>query len=89
MKELTYNNESYIFIDEILLGTSQYLFLFNSSSNELKCIKKNTWKEYNIDSSFLPWENNKITIIEHFINKINFYINNITNIDINFIRLIS
>ena len=83
MKELTYNNESYIFIDEILLGTSQYLFLFNSSSNELKCIKKNTWKEYNIDSSFLPWENNKITIIEHFINKINFYISNSTNIDIN------
>ena len=77
-----FNNQTYIFLDYINLGTSIYLFIFNESSKDLRCVKENNLEEYSINSSFLPCQLNKIKIISTFLNKITPLIKTTTNPDI-------
>ena len=66
-----FNNQPYIVLDTINLGTSKYIFIFNNSTKDFRCLKVDSLEEYSIDSSFLPCDLNKKNIIEQFINQVN------------------
>lgn len=80
---IIYKNQPYVFLDYIALGTSNYLFIFNESSKDFKCIKENFLEEYSVNSSFSACEKNKISILDAFINQINPLIKNEPFVSIN------
>lgn len=89
---ITINNTIYTVLDYITLGTTKYLFVINDNNFDFLCFRQNiqnqviTFDEYSNNSSFLPWEINKITIINHFMKQIKPLIIQNPNIYVQIIR---
>lgn len=81
---ITYNNQLYITLDYITLGTTKYLFVINENTLDFKCLIETQsafFYEYSNNSSFLPCDINKTLIISHFIDQIKPQLNKNINYD--------
>lgn len=74
-QKITFNNTIYTVLDCITLGTTKYIFVIDDKF-DFKCLTEHVqnqtivFDEYSNNSSFLPWELNKTTIINYFMNQI-------------------